>query len=242
MIDIHVVRALARRTFSHAVKSPIAYVVAIFFYGFVGGIFGLNYFLNGQAAMNGVSVIAPWVLWFVIPALTMGLISEELRSGTFELLSTLPVRDWEIVLGKFLGFAILAASLVVGFVLYIFLIGYTTNRGQALQWGPNLGVIAGLYLVCLAYGAMGIFASSLARNQVVALILGMIFCTLFFFVGQFVDFFPGFWGRIADFVGTISHLQTFSKGVWDIRDVLYFGSVIFLFLYLTVQRLATRRF
>src|SRR5438477_10944497 len=102
VLDARILWTLARRTFRHAVESPIAYVVAIFFYGFVGSVFGLNYFLNNQASMSGIGFISPWALWFVVPALTMGLISDELRSGTFESLSTLPVRDWEIVLGKFL--------------------------------------------------------------------------------------------------------------------------------------------
>ena len=93
LFDVPVVLAMARRTFRQTVESPIAYVVAIFFYGFVGGIFGLNYFLVNQASIISVGQISPWVLWFVIPALTMGLIAEEIRGGTFEVLLSTVARS-----------------------------------------------------------------------------------------------------------------------------------------------------
>jgi len=239
-LDRRVVWALAQRTFRHSVESPIAYVVGLFFYGFVGGIFALNFFVNNEATTSAIGMVAPWVLWFVIPALTMGLISDELRSGTFEQLSTLPVRDWEIVLGKFLGFAMLTAILIGGLAFFSILVSFLSP--QRLDWGGNLGVLVGLYLFSLSYGAMGLFASSLAKNQVVCLILGMIFCTAFFFIGQFYSVFSGTAARVADSLGITSHLDTMGRGVWDVRDLVYFLSLITFFLYLSVQRLLTRRF
>lgn len=240
--DPKILWTLAQRTLSHAVESPIAYIVALFFYGFIGGIFGLNYFINNQASITDIGMIAPWILWFVIPALTMGLIADELRSGTFEQLSTLPIRDWEIVLGKFLGFALLALFIIGGLLFYPIVIAFTATNPPGLDWAGSLGVVLGLYLLSLFYGSMGLFASSLAKNQVVALILGMIFCTFFFFMGQFYTFFPAFFARIADFIGVTSHLNTLARGVWDFRDLLYFLSGMLVFLYLAVQRLTTRRF
>ncbi len=241
-LDWNIIRALAMRTFRHSIESPIAYVVAIFFYGFVGGIFGMDFFTNNQGSIEGVGVIAPWLLWFVVPALTMGLISEELRSGTYEQLSTLPIRDWEIVLGKFIGFALLSLCLVLGLAFYPLVIAFITDGVRGLDWGATLGVLAGLYLLMLVYGAMGLYASSMAKNQVVALIMGMIFCTILFFIGQFYFHFPGFLSRVADFAGVVSHLNTLNRGVWDLRDLLYFLSVTFIFLYFTVQKLTARRF
>ena len=242
MLDFRVVLAMAKRTFRQSVESPIAYVVAIFFYGFVGGLFGVNYFLNGQASLSGLTQVAPWVLWFVVPALTMGLLSEEFRLGTFEQLATLPVRDWEIVLGKFLGFAALAFLLVAGLGLYVVVLLLTAQAIPGVDMGAAFGVLAGLYFLCLGYGAMGLFASSLSKNQVVALIIGMIFCTAVFMIGQLTAVFPLFLSRLADFIGVLSHLESLGRGVWDVRDLAYFASLIFLFLYLTVQRLSTRRF
>ncbi len=237
-----VLSALAGRTFRHAVESPLAYVVAIFFYGFVGGIYGLNFFQNNQASVSELAAVTPWVLWFVIPALTMGLLADEVRSGTFEQLATCPVRDGEIVLGKFLGFAALALLIITGLIFYPVVVRLVTDHPTGLDWGACAGMLAGLFLVSLFYGAMGIFASSLARNPVVALIIGMIFCTFFFFIGQFYTFFPGPMARIADFFGVVSHLDVLAKGVWDLRDLLYFASMTAIFLYFTVQRLQTRRF
>lgn len=241
-LNMNVVWTLARRTFRHAVESPIAYVVAILFYGFVGVIYSMNFFQQGQASINGIGMVAPWVLWFIIPALTMGLISDELRTGTFEALSTLPIRDWEIVLGKYLGFVILVFILIAGLGFYPVMASFLSDHPNGIDWGSSIGILAGLFLVSLFYGAMGLWASSLVKNQVVVLILGMIFCTLFFFLGQFYYFFPGVLSRIADFFGVTSHVSTLSRGVFDLRDLFYFASMIFIFLYFTVQRLSSRRF
>src|SRR5947207_15060029 len=105
-IDWKIVWALARRTFRKSVESPIAYLVAFFFYGFVGIFFGISFFVSNQASVERIGDISSWIFCLIIPGLTMGLISDEISSGTFEQLSTLPVRDEEIVLGKFIGFAI----------------------------------------------------------------------------------------------------------------------------------------
>jgi len=236
-----VILTLAKRTFRQSVESPIAYIVAILFYGFVGALFGLNFFLNNQASITGVALVAPWILWFVVPGMTMGYISDELRSGTFEQLATLPIREGEIVLGKYLGFVLLALVLTLGLGLFPVLVAFSTDHPQGLDWGAGLGILGAMFFLMLFYGAMGLWASSLARNQVVALILGMILCTFFFFVGQFYFVFPGFLSQFAEFLGVGSHLQTLSRGVWDFRDLFYFGSFVSLFLYLTTLRLSTRR-
>ena len=242
VLDCHIVKTIARRTFRHLVESPIAYVVAIFFYSFVGGIYGAHFFRNNQAAVDGIGMIAPWLLWFVVPALTMGLISEETRSGTFESLSTLPIRDWEIVLGKYLGFAMLALILIVGLGFFPVLVSMLTDHPNGIDWGSAMGMLAGLFLLTLFYGSMGLWASSLMKNQVVVLILGMILCTLFFFLGQFYALFPGVLAQMADFFGISSHMETLLRGVFDLRDLFYFSSMVFIFLYFTVQRLSTRRY
>jgi ABC-2 type transport system permease protein len=233
---------LATRTFRQYIESPIIYVVAIFFYGFIGFVFGINYFLSNQVSIEGIGQIALWVLWFVVPATTMGLISEEIRTGTFEQLATLPLNDWEIVLGKFLGYAALAAVLVAGLSVYPLLVSFSSQPNLGLEFGPSLGVLIGLYLLMLLFGAMGLFASSLTKSQVVSFILGTVFCTIFFFIGQFTTYFPSVLGRIADFIGVDNHLSTLARGIYDFRDLFYFGSGTALFLYLAIQRITTRRF
>jgi ABC-2 type transport system permease protein len=234
--------ALAKRTFRKSIESPIAYLVAFFFYGVVGIFFGITFFVSNQASIDRIGDISSWIFCLIIPGLTMGLISDEISSGTFEQLSTLPVRDEEIVLGKFIGFAMLSLVLVVGLLFYPLVVSFLSIKPIGLDWGATLGTLASLYALALVYGAMGLYASSLARNQVVALIIGMIFCTFFLFIGQFYAFFPGFLSRVVDFLGVVSHLTTLGRGVWDIRDLFYFGTLGSLFLYFTVLRLSSRRF
>jgi ABC-2 type transport system permease protein len=93
-LNLKTIWTIAARTFGQAVKSPTAYIVGIFYYGFVGGLFGTSFLLRNNGAIDGVGEASLWILWFVVPGLTMGLISEELRSGTFEQLATLPLKDW----------------------------------------------------------------------------------------------------------------------------------------------------
>lgn len=240
--DTRAMGALAGRTFLNAIESPIAYVAGLFFYAFVGALFATSYFAQNQASLDGVASLAPWGLWFVIPILTMGLLSEEMRSGTFESLATLPVTDTEIVLGKFAGFAGVAALLIGGLSFFVFITLITVQPQLGLDWGGSLGTLVALYLLCLLFGAIGLFASSLAKSQVVSVIVALMFCTFFFMIGQFVGVFPGFLARACDFIGVSSHLASMSRGVWDLRDLAYFGSLTGYFLFLTVQRLSTRRF
>lgn len=241
-IDRRVVCAVAGRTFRNLMESPIAYVAGFFFYSFVGSLVAINYFIQGQAGIDMVSGVAPWGLWFIIPVLTMGLLSDEMRSGTYESLATLPVSDTEIVLGKFTGFAGVAALLTGGLVFFIAVAAATVQPGLGIDWGAAIGTVAGLFLVSLCFGAIGLFASSLAKSQVVAVIIAILICTVFFLVGQFYSLLPGAIAQAADFIGIDSHMGTLTRGVWDIRDLFYFASLSGFFLFLTVQRLRTRRF
>jgi ABC-2 type transport system permease protein len=241
-LDLRNIQTLAVRTFRQSIESPMAYIVAFFFYGFVGAIFGGQVLTQGNASIDGLSYLAPWALWFVVPALTMSLISEELRAGTFEHLSTLPLRDWEIVLGKYLGFALLIFLIICGLLFYPLFISVLANHPAGLDWGGTIGVLASLFLLSLFYGAIGLFTSSLVKNQVVALIAGMIFCTFFFFVGQLASMLPLGLTGLAEWLGINSHIETLSRGVWDLRDLFYFFSMTGLFLYFAALRLSTRRF
>lgn len=242
IIDWKIVLTLAKRTLSQYFESLIAYIVFIFIYGLTGGIFSFSFFLNNQASIDGIAEIAPWALWFSLPALTMSLISDEIKTGTFEQLTTLPLRDWEIVLGKYLGFAGAVFVLILGLCFYPIFVASVSSAHPRIDWGAAVGVLAGLYFLCLTFGAMGIYASSLTKNQVVSFIVAVTLTSVFFFIGQFYTFFPGFLAQVADFLGVNSHLSTLNHGVWDFRDLFYFISMIGVFLYFTVQKLGTRRF
>lgn len=235
------VLALARQGFRHSIESAPAYVALFVFYLLTGYLFVMPFFIVGQTSLKGLLDFEPLLISFIVPALTMGLLSEELKSGTFETLATLPLEDWDIVLGKYLGFAVLYAVAVAGLLFLAVAASRLAVPSSGIDWGETLGVLAAVLLHGLALGAAGIFCSSLSRNQIVSFILAFIigFCLLLF--GKISVFFSGWTGILVDFAGLDSHLDALAKGVVDTRDLIYFASVIFTFLYLAAQRLRTMR-
>ncbi|MFA6002843.1 MAG: ABC transporter permease subunit, partial [Elusimicrobiota bacterium] len=193
------------------------------------------------ASLRGLTDFAPLLLSFLVPALTMGLISEELRSGTFESLATLPLEDWDIVLGKYLGFAALHLICVGGMLFYVLLLQTCVAPSSGLDWGETLGTLLALTLTGWAFGAIGLFTSSLNKNQVVAFVVAFLMCFSLFLMGKMAPLLPGIVGALAEYGGLDSHVDNLAKGVLDSRDLAYFASLIAAFLYLSVQRLKERR-
>lgn len=230
---------LGRRTFRSYFETPSAYVALLVFFFVTGYLFTVPLFLVGQASLKSLADFERYLLTFLAPALTMGLLAEELKSGTFECLATLPVEDWDIVLGKYLGFAQLHACAIAGLVFFPCALWVLSPAG--LDWGEAFGVLCALLLLGLMYGAIGLFASSLGRSQVVAFIIAFVACFAFFAAGKIAVFFPGTASTVVDFLGIDSHIDALSKGVFDTRDLIYFLSVILAFLYATVERLQARR-
>ena len=238
----HAVRALAGRTLRWYFESPSAYVALFVFYLLSGYLFAAPLFLLKIASLRTLIEFAPLLLAFLAPALSMGLLSEELQSGTFETLATLPLEDWDIVLGKFLGYAAMHMVCVAGLLFYVLVLAGCVSPSVGLDWGEMLGTLLGLALVGLAFGAAGIFASSLSKNQVVAFVAAFLACFVLFILGKSASLLPGALGSFAEYVGIDSHLENLAKGVLDTRDLVYFLSLIAAFLYLAVQRLRARRF
>ncbi len=231
---------------SHAAKSyletPTAYVALFVFYLLVGYLFAVPLFIINQATIKGLTDYVPLILTFLVPALTMGLLAEEMRSGTFETLATLPLEDWDIVLGKYLGFCILHTVTVGGLLFFPLVLSFLIKAPLTLDWGGTMGILTALLLVGFLFGAIGLFASSLSQRQIVSFVTAFLVCFLLFAVGKFAQFMPGPLGQVIDFIGIDPHVSTLGKGVFDTRDLLYFASFIFGFLYLTVRRLQSRRF
>ncbi|MBI5208995.1 MAG: ABC transporter permease subunit [Elusimicrobia bacterium] len=234
--------ALAHRELKGYFESPTAYIALIVFYLMSGYLFSATLFLVNQASIRALTETAPVLLSFLIPALTMGLLSEEIKSGTFETLATLPLEDWDIVLGKYLGLAGVHLIAAGGLVFYPLLMRALVTPSLGLDWGETAGILAGIVLLGLMYGAIGLFASSLTKSQVIAFVLAFLLCFAFFLAGNMARFAPGPVASLLEFVGIDAHLDTLGKGVLDTRDILYFASMIFAFLYLAVQRLQSRRF
>lgn len=218
-------------------NSAIAYVVIVVFLGIVGWFHSSNLFLSNVATLRLMFELVPLVFLFVVPAITMRLLSEEKKSGTIELLTTKPLHDFEIVLGKFLaGWALVGVALLLTLVYYvtIAILGKIDN-------GPVIGGYFGLLLTAGVYVAIGLLASSLTENQVVAFIIGFVFIFAFFMLDKVLIYVPQSLTSIVEFLGIDYHFANVARGVIDTRDVIYFLSLLGFTLYLTVVSLGRRR-
>ncbi|MEO5583203.1 MAG: gliding motility-associated ABC transporter permease subunit GldF [Saprospiraceae bacterium] len=191
---------------------------------------------SNYSNLDGLFYLAPTIFTFVIPAITMRSFAEELHSGTIELLATKPISDLKIIAGKFLaGLFLVILCLLPTIVYYITVYKLGSPVGN-LDTGGIMGSYVGLLFLCACFLSIGIFASSLTNNQVIAFILGAFLCFLchwFFFYISKLPVFVGKLDYIIQKIGIDFHYERMSKGVIDIKDVIYFLSVITLFGALT---------
>ncbi|HHX43751.1 MAG TPA: ABC transporter permease subunit [Chloroflexi bacterium] len=230
---------VARRELGAYLASPIAYVVAAIYLAVFGGMAGFILYYSREATMRYVLVHGVILLFLVLvtQVLTMRLLADEQRQGTIELLLTSPVRDWEVVVGKYL------ASLVV-FVLMLVLSGYFGIVLISIG-DPDIPVMLSGYLGLLLLGsallAIGVFASSVTQNQVVAAVLGMGITLLLWLSGALVDFVGGWLQDVVAYVPVFDHYFDFVRGLVDTRHIIYYISVVVLFLFLSTRVLEARR-
>ncbi len=218
-------------------NSAVAYVVIVVFLAFLGWFYASNIFLLNLASMREMFETARWVLLFIIPAITMRLLAEEKKSGTIELLTTKPVHDAEIVLGKFL-----AAWSLIGFALVPTLVYYVIVASHGdIDNGPVLGGYLGLLLMAGVYVSMGLFASSITENQIVAFIIGIFLIVTFFVLDKVLVFVPANLVSVFEYLGTDFHFLNMARGVIDSRDLVYFISVAGCMLYCSVLALGRRK-
>ncbi len=218
---------VCRKEFNSYFVSPIAYIVISIFLLVTGWFFFSTFFLFNQASLRNFFELLPIIFSFVVPAITMRLFSEEFNIGSYEILMTMPVTFWDAVLGKFLAGVAFLVCMLIPTVSYPITVSFL---GQ-LDWGPVLGGYIGAILLGGAFTSIGLFASSLTRNQITAFIIGVAICFSLTVIDRTLLFLPrsalGFIGHLgADF-----HFQNISKGIVDSRDVLYFLSVSFVALY-----------
>ncbi len=194
-----------------------------------------NIFEYGFADLSNFFSIAPWVFMFLIPAISMRSFSEERKLGTLELLYIKPVSLWQMVLGKYLGTFFLVVIALLPTVLYVYAIyelGTTPgNLDLGLIWGSYFGM---LFLV-ITFAAISLFVSALTENQIVAFLLGVVVCFMMYYGFEALAtlFQSGDWTYYISSVGMKSHYDAMANGVIDTRNLIYFLSVSFLFLYLT---------
>ncbi|MEM1122635.1 MAG: gliding motility-associated ABC transporter permease subunit GldF [Bacteroidota bacterium] len=185
------------------------------------------------ASLDALFEIAPLIFLFLIPAITMRSFAEEKQTGTIELLVTRPLRDWEIVLGKFFACWLLVIFAVLPTILYY----YTMHELGSPKGNLDAGAIAGSYIGLALLGgtfvAIGLLASSITNNQIIAFILALFFCFLFYWGFDYISRLPVFLGKSDDIVqmlGIDYHYTSISRGVLDSRDVIYFVTVMGIFL------------
>jgi len=236
--------------------SPVAYVVLTIFLVIAGwffyNIFAFFTLASMQSAMNPAmarelnvtdSVMRPLVsnisviLLLLMPLVTMRLFSEERRSGTIELLLTYPVRDGAVLVGKYLAALALYALMLALTLLYPGIVVYFAR----LEWGPLVTGYAGLLLMGGTFIAVGIFASSLSENQIVASITTFGILLILWVIGWSADYVGGVWGKVLQHLSLIEHNDNFAKGVLDTKDVIYYLNFIALALFLTLRSLEARR-
>lgn len=218
-------------------NSPIAYVVIVVFLAIVGWFFTNNLFLANIASLRLVFELVPLVFLFFVPAITMRLLAEEKKSGTLELLATKPVRDVEIVLAKFLAAWTLLAAALLPTLLYLI----TLVAIGDIDVGPVVTGYVGLLLMGGVYIAVGVLASGLTENQIIAFIVGFLFVFALFMIDKVLLYVPEAFSSTLEFLGVDYHFSNIARGVIDSRNVVYFFSVIGFSLLLATVSLERRK-
>jgi ABC-2 type transport system permease protein len=190
---------------------------------------------NGYANLDSLFVLSPWLFLFLCPAVSMRLLAEEKQTGTWELLITKPLGGWQLVLGKYLAGWVLVVLALLPAMLYYASVSCLAEPVGNVDSGAFWGSFTGLALLAAVYIAIGAFASSLSKNQVVAFILSLTLCFLLYYgFDLFASFFSG--GQAIQTLrqfGIYEHYKSMSRGVLDSRDLAYFFLVVFVFLSLT---------
>lgn len=232
------IKTITKRELSAYFASPVAYVfIVIFlllagFFTFMAG----GFFEQNQASLTSFFVWHPWLYLFLVPAVGMRLWSEERRMGTIELLLTMPITAWEAIVGKFLAsWLFLALALICTFPV-ILTVNYLGNPDNGVIFATYIGS----FLLAGAYLAISCVTSALTRNQVISFILSLVICLILILAGwppitKFLDLFtdnPRLYEAVAAF-SVMTHFEGFQRGVIDIRDVIFFATVIVFCLFTT---------
>ncbi|MBI1305104.1 MAG: gliding motility-associated ABC transporter permease subunit GldF [Bacteroidetes bacterium] len=220
-------------------SSLIAYIVIVVFLLAIGLFMWIYPSTNaldyGEATLDTLFMMAPWVFVFLISAITMRSFAEERKTGTIEILSTKPVTDWQIILGKYLAGLTLVLFALIPTLLYYFTIYQLGSPAGNIDSGATWGSYLGLLCLGSCYVSIGLFASALTDNQIISFVLSTFLCFfLYSSLGQMSDLFEGAgFDFLLEWLGIDYHYTSISRGVIDTRDVLYFGSFTTFFLGLT---------
>ena len=217
--------------------SPMAYIVISVFLLLTGWFFTSELFLADDSSLRSVFSIIPFIFIFFAPAITMRLLSEERKSGTIELLVTMPITDLEIVLGKYfagLGLLVVALLFTLPYALTILVLGK-----------PDMGMLVtgylGLILMGASYISVGVFASTISKNQVVSFIIAFMIIFILFLINKFLPVMPPYLVPLLQYLSIDYHFTNISRGVIDSRDLVYYLSLIVFMLSLAKLSLESRK-
>lgn len=237
-----------RKEISLFFSSLIAYlVIAVFL--IINGVFlwvlpESNILSEGYASLEQLFSISPYVFMFLVPAVTMRMFAEEQKTGTIEILSTKPISDVQIIMGKFLAGTVLVLLALLPTLVYFYTVYELATPVGNMDVGATVGSYIGLFLIGAVYVSMGVFASSITDNQIVAFILAFFLCFLSYSLLDWVKDLD-FWGEslqeVLRSLALQSHYTSISRGVVDSRDLMYFFGVITVFIVLTKTQLAARK-
>ena len=230
------------RQFFSSLTGYIAIIVFLLVNGLLLFFFQDNIFDYGYATLDRFFQLAPWILLLLIPAINMRSFSEEFRTGTFEILQTRPLSRWQIVWGKYLGSLAVAFIALLPTLVYIISI-QRLSVSEGVDMGATIGAYIGLFFLAAVFTAICIFCSSLTSNAVVAFIAGLLGCALLYYGFNAISKLPALSNGAdyyAEMAGIDFHYRSISRGLIDIRDIVYFLSVIFLFLAMTGRNLVKK--
>ena len=228
---------ISRREIRTYFNSPVAYIVVTVFTAITGYLFFTQLFMEKQAELRQLFGFMPFLFMFMVPAVTMRLLADEKSTGTLELLSTMPVRDWEVVVGKFLAALTLVATaigLTLAYAITVRLLG-------PLDRGPAIGGYLGLLLMGGAFVAIGVMCSAFTRNSIIAFISAFGVCFALYLFGRLTQFMPEAIQPLISFLSIDGHFDNIGRGVVDSRDVIYYLSVIGVCLLVATTSLESRK-
>jgi ABC-2 type transport system permease protein len=231
------------RQFFSSLTGYIAIIVFLLVNGLTLFVLEDNILDYGYATLERFFSFAPWILLFLVSAITMRSLSDEFRTGTFEILLTRPLSSWQVVSGKFAGSLIVALIALIPTLVYYFTIDrLAANTG--IDAGAAAGSYLGLFLLTAVFTSIGICVSSFTTNPVVSFIISLVACILFYYGFHALSRLPLFSENGMDYyiqmIGIDFHYQSISRGVIDTRDIIYFLSLVLFFLLITRENLGRR--
>ena len=230
------------RQFFSSLTGYIAIFVFLLVNGLVLFVFDDNIFDFGYATLDRFFQLAPWILLLLIPAITMRSFAEEFKTGTYEILQTRPLSRWQIIAGKYFGSLVVVVIALLPTLIYIFSIQKLSSN-EGLDIGATAGSYIGLFFLAAVFTAISVYCSSFTNNAVVAFIASLIGCALLYYGFSAISKLPAL-SNGADYyiemLGIDFHYRSISRGLIDTRDVVYFISVIFLFIAITNRNLLKR--